>query len=84
MKFFCKMFESTNEGFEDQETTLNKFSAKIREVYKKLISDSELAIDELVMLTSIETRVEELLSKCFTAQFFFSNQSYVFFLISTF
>ena len=57
------MFESTNEGFDDQETTLNKFSSKIRDVYKKLISDSELAIDELVMLTSIETRVEELLSK---------------------
>ena len=61
------MFESTNEGFDDQETTLNKFSSKIRDVYKKLISDSELAIDELVMLTSIETRVEELLSKLFSS-----------------
>jgi len=61
LKFFCKMFESTSEGFDDQDALLSTFSKKITDVYKKLVSSSELDIDELVMLTSIETRVEELL-----------------------
>jgi uncharacterized protein YqgV (UPF0045/DUF77 family) len=61
LKFFCKMFESTSEGFDDQDKLLTVFSKKITDVYKRLVSSSELDIDELVMLTSIETRVEELL-----------------------
>ena len=54
LRFFCKMFESTSEGFDDQEKLLTIFSKKITDVYKRLVSSSELDIDELVMLTSIE------------------------------
>ena len=34
------MFESTNEGFDDQEVLLSKFSRKITDVYKTLVSSS--------------------------------------------
>ena len=40
LKFFCKMFESTNEGFDDQELLLSKFSRKITDVYNTLVSSS--------------------------------------------
>ncbi|XP_051777050.1 cilia- and flagella-associated protein 100 [Erpetoichthys calabaricus] len=45
---------------EDQEEMLNNLNAQVEEVYRTCIGDNDANLSTLLMLTSIETRLEEL------------------------
>jgi len=66
LKFYVDMFSAGNDsktGFCDDEEALLTYKFKIKKVYGSICdgSDIEFHVDELVMLTSIETRFEDLL-----------------------
>jgi len=69
LELCCKMF-STFEEASNQDDILTQFDSKIKKVYAKTVGnlDIDMQVDSLIMLTSIENRLEELIEQEETLQ----------------
>jgi hypothetical protein len=69
LELCCQMFSSFEEA-SNQDDILTQFDTKIKKVYSKTVGslDIDMQVDPLIMLTSIENRLEELIEQEETLQ----------------
>ena len=61
LAFVCKMYEVGSYESEKQDQVLNDICQKIERVYKVVVGQLEIKIDGLMMLTSVENRLQDLI-----------------------
>lgn len=63
LQFICKMYEIGSQEQDMQEKLLIELGGKIEKVYKVVVGRLEIKIDGLMMLTSIENRLQDLIEE---------------------
>merc|ERR1719353_1327225 len=63
LQFICKMYEIGSQEQDMQEKLLVELGSKIEKVYKVVVGRLEIKIDGLMMLTSIENRLQDLIEE---------------------
>jgi hypothetical protein len=63
LAFVCKMYETGNYESDQQDQVLEQLCQKIEKVYKVVVGQLEIKIDGLMMLTSVENRLEDLIDE---------------------
>jgi hypothetical protein len=63
LQFICKMYEIGSQEQDKQEMLLIELGGKIEKVYKVVVGRLEIKIDGLMMLTSIENRLQDLIEE---------------------
>ena len=63
LQFICKMYEIGSQEQDMQERLLVELGSKIEKVYKVVVGRLEIKIDGLMMLTSIENRLQDLIEE---------------------
>lgn len=63
LAFVCKMYEVGSHCQDKQEKVLQELASKIEKVYKIVVGRLEIKIDGLMMLTSIENRLQDLIEE---------------------